>query len=365
MENTYESDKITNTACYTLLCTLYIAGELNYPFCKHCGYNTGCIIQTDGASDPLMRALHTIGDVYPCGGPKERRTAYKNYYIAVYVFQKYSKTEDVVSFIQDDRHLSIVIIQGCVPEELRDIIPVFSLETEDLAPEQLEKTKCDIHAIKNFLRNNPREMQDTLKTFQTSSEYEAHHSESSIRLVFDLAAQMYRLWFRSHHDENVTLTRYHEFTDNLNDILAASESYDSCEDLTGKFWHLLTDYLDAHPEINICHRDEVDGATSQKIDAATAILFNADYYYIPEKLFKEICAPLGKCCGLNAIKNSLHRSGIITCQNGSFTQKMAFTNSFGGSERHRFIFIIKNKVIPFGEPALEDRRTTDVSRKEQ
>lgn len=365
MEAAYESGKITNDAYYTLMTTLYIAGELNYPIYRHYGYNTGCIIQTDGSSDPLTRAFHMIGDAHLCKTLKGDQLDCKNYCIHIYEFQKYSKAEDVIGFIQDDRHLSIVIIQGCVPEELYDMTPIFSVEVESLTPKQLEKTKYDIHAIKNFLRSNPQKMQDMLTAFQTSSEYNAHHSEANIRLVFDLAAQMYRRWFRSCHDEDTTMKRYHKFMGILNNILTVSESYDFCENLNGILYGLLTDYLDTHPEIDICHREKVDGTTSNKIKTSMVILFDTSYYYIPERLFKALCTPLCKCSGLNAVKNSLYKSGIINYKHNSFTQKIAFTNSYGGSERHRFILVVKNKVVPFGEPELEERRHTDVSWKEQ
>lgn len=116
-------------------------------------------------------------------------------------------------------------------------------------------------------------------------------------------------------------------------------------DMKDEISDMFFQYLEDHPEIKISHANEVTSVGLNAIEACKAILYDTDFYYIPERLVKKICEPLLATKSLGTLKKQLAGEGIIERNSDGYTVKKKFWTVYGNSDRMRAIKFKKEALL--------------------
>ncbi len=85
------------------------------------------------------------------------------------------------------------------------------------------------------------------------------------------------------------------------------------------------------------------------------VLFDEEYYYIPEELFAQICKPLKAVCSLNQIKEALEKEGVLCTQGRGRIYRTIKLSIRGSDVSPRFVWLKRKKLdIDCTEMTLED-----------
>lgn len=86
------------------------------------------------------------------------------------------------------------------------------------------------------------------------------------------------------------------------------------------------------------------------------VLFDEEYYYIPEELFAQICEPLKAVCSLNQIKEALEKEGVLCTQGRGRIYRTIKLSIRGTDVSPRFVWLKRKKLdTDCTEMTLEDR----------
>lgn len=86
------------------------------------------------------------------------------------------------------------------------------------------------------------------------------------------------------------------------------------------------------------------------------VLFDEEYYYIPEELFAQICEPLKAVCSLNQIKEALEKDGILCTQGRGRIYRTIKLTIRGTDISPRYVWLRRKKLdSDCTEMTLEER----------
>lgn len=99
---------------------------------------------------------------------------------------------------------------------------------------------------------------------------------------------------------------------------------------------------------NVFELPNLEMSTEERLDKV--ILFDKQYFYISERLFKEIANPLIKVVAIDVLKKTLKQEGILCPENTrTFTVKMGYYNLVAEYKRKRMLRFSRDKLDHVGE----------------
>lgn len=265
----------------------------------------------------------------------------------------------VTMYLEGEEIVPILVCYGIPPEYLSGeyIIPMDSVS--ESADEEF--FKAEIEGFRKYVRASPELVVRELQIFKSSMWYLNNNSGSIFNISLHAVLSIYKMFYRESHDERKT----EDIMENIKSVIELyvykSEEYGECIDIVQPLRSLMITYIDNHEEVGIGDVDEVDGALTKALEANRGILYDEDWYYIPEKLFYSICESILQFVSMPEIKKNLAEEGFLYCNNNlgnNFTTKKLFTNVYGQNLRIRFLKIDKELIIGDGSLGLEERRRT-------
>lgn len=279
--------------------------------------------------------------------------------LGIHTFFRYDKEAKVIDFLESEDFLPVVITYGAVPDFLKngpDILPFRKDEIKDL---QTHKILTEIAIFKRYARENPHEIAKNLYFFRTSKAFLQYNGQSSLFLSLLALTEIFGDLYRYSHNEIETEQIKKHLWDCSKYFCDLSENYSGDWDILDAVRDLIFSYVDDDPQILVDKINKIEGPLLEALENGSAILYDAQYYFFPEKILRKACEPLLQTLSFTEIKLELKNSGFLHCNattTRNFTVKKLLTNAYGHTFRVRFLKLKRDFFISPDSLGLEERR---------
>lgn len=342
---------------YDMLTLVFICAELHLPFSKYGfgGNNAVLLIEDQEQYHLLLNGLRQNKNCRILNSPKIGKLNLPNYILALYPLNRYDAPDNILEFLRYEGTFTAVIAYGILPQYLLNLDNLILLRIPVGVKSEIYFSQLE--SVKLFLRDNPVRMQTCLEEFCTTANYIGHKSDSELHIRMYLAVSVYKLWYRSCHTETETEQEINRLLQNLQYVLENSISYGDMADIGDAFIRLFLAHTEQQKTV-FCPAEKVEGRPLELMKTDEVIFYDNTYYYVPETLFKKICAPMLKSLGYMAVKKGLLDAEILECgKDGqvNYTRKKLLCTAYGIEIRKRFNWLLKNKFLQVGQLAPEER----------
>lgn len=275
--------------------------------------------------------------------------------IGLHQYSLYDKEKEIFEFLYSENFTPIVLSNGMIPDFLKEGFNLIIFEQGITRPSLL------LHAFQEFCNNihtNPVLLQRQIRLCRTS-EFFKDDCENPFYLSMESAAEVFCNFYRENHDEAETGKKRLLFHQAIAHHLELAECYTEDLEATDLIKKALENYIDENSWVQIGRVEEIDGELTKAVERDEAILFDGDFYYLPEKIVRSACRPFRNVASILSVKRALLESGFLYCNNakeGNFTVKKLLTNVFGYTFRPRFLKISKEFFQSNDSLGLEERR---------
>lgn len=277
--------------------------------------------------------------------------------LGIHPYTLYDKEEAVNEFLESEGFIPVVMIYGIIPDFLRQDSNLLPFESNIRF-----KTMDFINSIQEFrtyAHQNSKLLLRAIGLFKTSKLFLQSQEPSSFITALEVAAEVFSSFYREHHNELQTEQKRAGLQHVVHYFKNLAECYmEECDVLDATKKSMVI-YIDNHPQILLGRVDEAEGELAEAIQNELAILFDKDWYYIPERILRHACETITGVVSFPNIKRELHEQGILWCNNAAvknFTVKKLLTNAYGYTFRARFLKIKKDFFISNDSLGLEERR---------
>lgn len=278
-----------------------------------------------------------------------------NNQIGIHQYNLYDKEKDIFEFLYSENFTPIVLSNGMIPDFLKARFNLLIFEQGIMHPSLL------LHAFQEFCNNiheNPDLLQRQIRLCRTSIFFK-EDCEKPLYLSLESAAEVFCDFYRESHDESETRQMRWFFHRAIVHHLELAECYAEDLETTDLIKKALENYIDENSWVQIGSVEEIDGELTKAVERDEAILFDGDFYYLPEKIVRSACRSFRNVASILSVKRALLESGFLHCNNakeGNFTVKKLLTNVFGYTFRPRFLKISKKFFQSSDSLGLEERR---------
>lgn len=352
-----------------LIQLLGIAGELNYVFnAKQFGLDKGIAL--------LLHENISIGNFVAnfqdeCGAvrvnvPKRScEKAVRNYQLAVCEYSKYQKWEELASFLDIKKFVPVVVVKGIVPDELRDMAYIIEISPEMDKSMKRPKFRAEVDTMIKFIRENPDVVVRELELLHTTEMFLKNDNNSLLLKNLLAAMCVYVAFYRTTHTDMETVAVKAEIEREIQECARRAEELTEEYDCTDAVKTAINLYFERNRNLEIYEVSEVNEQVLKAVKVGKAVLFDNDFYYISEGLFKSACSSLLTVLSFIQIKKNLRDEGFLVCnriENTNFTVKKVFGDKKGQSFRERVIKLQKEFLVSRDGLYLEERRGDEVYR---
>lgn len=276
--------------------------------------------------------------------------------IGLHVFGRYEEERRIYEFLQEDTFTPVIIICGMLPDFLRAgqnlIVLEQGVEIQQAAISQAFQGFCA------YIRNNPQLLQRQIRLCK-SAEFLRQGGKEPLYISLEAAAEVFCGYFRESHDETQTKEMRISLHQAISQGMGLAECYAEDMESTDFIKKAVENYIDGNSWIRIGSVEEIDGELTKAVERNEAILFDGEFYYLPEKIFRSACELFRNAISVLGVKRALLESGFLCCNDakeGNFTVKKLLTNVFGYSFRPRFLKIRREFFVSGNSLGLEERR---------
>lgn len=335
-----------------------ILAEIN-PFLKEEGlsHSGGIIVftETSAAKNQFLSQMKAAGGVEVKTTKSRSDDDIPNNCFAIYTYKRYDKDVDVLAFLDQEEFFPIVLIYSVIPDvlQMRENIWVFKALKDEVMAQVLK----ELQAFKRYIRENPLIFQREMRLIRSSNVLQDTQRGNSLILGLIAAAQAYAIFYRERHDENETALKVNTLRNVINDFAEISESYIGKFDILPSVKWAVERYVENTEDLRIGNIYEVERELLEAVQNDNAILYDSEWYYIPQTVFKDICKKNLELVSDIVIKEELYKAGMLSCnelQKTNFTVKKIFFTSYGECLRKRFLKISKEFFITEDTLALEE-----------
>lgn len=345
-----------------LVLLLSILAELNFIFRrKGFGLGKGILLLLDEnlSEEMVIRNLVEKVGAVEVKNVKSLNTNYWNYQLKVHKFSRSDKYDELGQFLDDTKSLTAVVAYGIVPEILKDLVYVFKIsEKQNTYISTVEFGEL-LGLIKKFIRANPDLVVRELDLLKSSEFFISENAHSALFASLAAAANVYCAFFRDSHSETDTVREKEKMRKEVLRIVQEAHECEEKFDLLDAIKKSVSRYFDISHEYVIAHVDHVEGEVIQAVKEARVVLYDVEFYFISDPLFKKACKLILDMVSFIEIKKNLQEEGILYCNKtkySNFTVKKVFVNAYGETCRGRFLKIEKQFLTSYEGLTLEERR---------
>lgn len=317
------------------------------------------LLDEDLSEDRVIQNLtESIGAV-EIKNLKKDKTQVWNYQLKLHKFSPNDKLEDVQQFLYDGKSLAAIVVYGIVPESLKEWVYTFKLSVNQNNYMRSTEFTDTINLIKKFIRDNPALVSRKLDLLKSSEFYLSGEANSSLFVSLAAAVSVYSEYFRESHLEEETAREKERMQDEVKKMVHTAYELEEEFDLLDAVKKAVTWYFDVSTEYTIAHINCVEGKVIKAVEETRVILYNEEFYFVSEPLFRKACKMLLNTVSLIDIKNILWEEDILCCnqiKRCNFTVKKVFVNAYGETCRGRFLKIRKEFLTSDDRLTLEERK---------
>lgn len=275
--------------------------------------------------------------------------------IGFHQYSLYDKEKEIFEFLYSENFTPTVLINGMIPNFLKEGFNLFIFE------HGITQSSLMLHTFQEFcndIHENPDLLQRQIRLCRTSIFFK-EDCEKPLYLSLESAAEVFSDFYRESHDESETRQMRWFFHRAIVYHLELAECYAEDLETTDLIKKALENYIDENSWVQIGNVEEIDGELTKAVERDEAILFDKEFYYLPEKILRSACELFRNAVSILSVKKALLDSGFLHCNNakeGNFTVKKLLTNVYGYSFRPRFLKIRKNFFMSGNSLGLEERR---------
>jgi len=288
---------------------------------------------------------------------KKKSQKPRNYEVGVLLIQKEHRQPEVESFLNEKDFLPVIVSGGILPDYLKTGRYLFRLSMQDVEIIRGNAFYEWMIAYQEYVRSNKDGICRKLEKLHSSMAWDEYYGDVSKRRLYELLLATVSIiadfiWDR--FDEREASVYRSEGMEICRAWLNQMDDFSTGEDLAERVADCVTEYLDQNPSVLIRSIDHVDLETSKAISNDEALLYDAEFYYIPQSLFMKMCAPLLETVSTVELKQQMAAEGLLKKTSEDYTSKKMFTNVAGSKTRIRVFWIFKECLILEDNLTLED-----------
>lgn len=310
-----------------------------------------------GNISEIKRFFRRVGAVQ-CEKLTVSEGAIPNNKIGFHVHQKYDKEEPLLKFLAEGEFTPAVLIHSFIPEHLKESGHLIVLEGEvDFEDEDIQAGK----SFKEFIHQKPEFLENSIKYFKNSEFYMRHKWDEETDIALEASAKIYGDFYRLEHTEAEAEKLHSCFRNMIGVLLEREERFSGEWDVLDAVKKVVENYLEENQQIEIGSKDAVEGKLAEANQKQQAILWDDEFYYFPEKVFRYACGSLLEMVSFLEIKREMAAQGVLRCNkisDGNYTVKKTIINAYSCEVRQRFIAIRREFFDREGALTLAERRET-------
>lgn len=290
--------------------------------------------------------------------------------VIVHVFHKYDSREAISRFLEEDKFFPVLVVGGVIPEGIEEAAYIITGEhtliTGFLSGHCIQE---ELRSFENFVENNFPIIQNEISKLKTSEQFiNSVHSFSPFWVGLMAAESIYKVYFRSFHSEYDTHIEDTQICQAINTYTIKDREIREKEDVVDAVKKVVFDYLMDGSDLIIGNLNKIEGDLVPRLKMGTAIIYDTDFYFVPELIFKSACSSLLQSVSFTEIKRQLKYNGYLVCNNTdttNFTVKKVIVTSYGERIRDRYLKIRKEFFQTYEGLELKDMRRKDLCTSEK
>ena len=306
----------------------------------------GAIIVVDSINDAhrFIELFEKLGIAQMCEELPITSGKFYNFEAAIHIFRQSDDKEALLKYLETRECYPVIVVIGIVPEFLEGYGYIFRFRNEKV------DNLAWYRDFREWIVNHVPLVMEEIKRSKTSSYAEVNEVESPSLYAFALATS--QVWKSFMLSESVPENEAREWQESL--LLWTVKALRNRDRFTGIYQvaeavkDMLYKYIDEN-ECYVIAIDEFDEYVYSAIMNNRVILFDDEFYWIPNTLLEKICAPLLKVVTFEHVKRELMEEGVLSCGNGkkkSYTTKKLFTiGNDKTSVRPRLIKIKREAMV--------------------
>ncbi len=325
------------------------------PLLQDSGYDTneGLVLIFDTNKDAQSFLNECVRNMNAVDmGSLKKETNVSNYEMALHVLKRSDDSDLLMDYFHNNAFYPVLLSGGQIPMCLDEPVVIRIYTANFGAVIGSFSRKFEMFA--KYVAKNADTVVKKLKSLHVSKylKHAAVENEEKRNLQTFLAVGF--VWNDFMSSITLPLAFLDDFARQCLSMVKKSRDFFDHVDLEEEMSEVIFQYLEHHPEVKIFHANEVTQAGLNAIEVSEAILFDDDFYYIPERLVKRICAPLLATKSVGVLKEELAKEGIIVCNLDGYTVKKKYWTVDGNSNRMRAIKFAKDMLITREGLALEE-----------
>lgn len=322
-----------------------------------CEVREGVTLYLSNSEDveKILNMLHKYGAVEE-QLRKGKNPQYANDKMVVVTYQPYYKEERMRTFLACRNYLPVLVVGGIIPMQLYSFPNIVYVDTQKIIFHSTREREKIYENFINYTHTHTPDMMEILKNF--TERHLRNDEESYLETALLNVANLFHTYARDCCCEYDT--RKSDF------ILTKCRIRDMCRtmaDLEGGEAVLdlvrcaLDTFITQHEEIRVGALDKIEGNLREAVARKQAILFDDDFYYIPDGILRDAIAEQKLGISLPAIKHALQSEGVLACDGtkNNFTVKKGIVTSYGETFRGRFLKIKRDKYDKDAKISLAER----------
>lgn len=279
-----------------------------------------------------------------------------NYKIGLLVLQG-QKQSEIKAYLDETDFLPVVIAGGILPPYLRTGRYIFRVHDEDVAALRGAEFSSLMTRFKKYVTKNINVIWPLLRQLPTSTIWQEYQGDMETRCLYEIliaTAEVVKMFVRHESDEETANTVWIEFYRECMRRIEEIPDFAGGEILASEVPDIFTEYLENHPEISVSSTIGLSDVVFAMVLQGEAILYDDEYYYLPEKLFRKVFAPFLETVSIIELKKQFAEGEIIKKTSEDYTAKKQFSTKSGMRERKRMIWFNKKSLLTEDNLALED-----------
>lgn len=334
---------------------LLLSLALNYPILSAWGYTLkhpiACVIQTPEEAEAVLRYLQTFQEkkiITANSSAKQVKRlleAGNSEFIFFYYYdcpQMKNYLQQAIVAIQTGSSrssvysaLPFVFFYPAVPDHLKSEFFLYF----PTVGQELRREGDYIQKMLEFLEGQLPMIKDRIESLPKRNSYEGTLKASACFLLPLLKS-------RSENFEE----DFQKFLLLCEGLCKKNEEAQDESGIVEAFTDLFYEYIQCAESLKACHRAKVWGGTD-----ATELLFDQNFIYVTEGLFRDIVRPLRDMLSEPLIKETLKKEGVLCCNNEkTYTVKVWTCNVYGATARIRMLKFRGELLNRMGDISLLD-----------
>lgn len=324
------------------------------------GYNVGvgCVLveETENDARRFMNAYRRFEDVRIV---KSTRDKSLNFEVLLHHCKKVDKDQKIIDFLNKDEGLPVVLVDGIVPEFLRDFENIFLLKSKDMES-KIAKIQGDCREFKQYVVREREYVLKKLEVIKKSQKYRDKKELDGRIDFYEMMMAVGEIWkdFESPKcHEEVAEAHLKNFKAFILESIQGAERMVENYGVHEAVREAIFQYVKSK---SVKFKNFSEGLYSEKDEEIEWIMYDENGYYFLEKLLRKMCRPLLSNVSFLQLKREMFDDGMIVKHNTKKTNftvnKVFFDHRLRKAVRTRFIKIPKEYLTSDEGLLLEEIR---------